>query len=237
MERYRYIPAEVVGGYWTLRGQFAEPELRLTKEEAAKVPVPFYVYDLEPDSEVGVFTEDIDEFTNVIPLPDSFDELDIDQDFRKDLRRVEKKNAELRLAQGTKDELVYASKWFLELCPDETEDDFRIRVEDWGRNCRLVSAFLGDELIAVHIAWDKDDTVHYCGCWWNRAYRNMSPAVFLLKKDIEKAIADGKKFYDLGIGDEKYKQEWRPKHTPTKYYAKMSKEVAEELEIPKFDEV
>jgi hypothetical protein len=209
----------------------------VTKEEAAALPVPFYAYGLETDSEVGFFTADPDEFTNMIPLPDYFDELEIDADFRKDLRRVEKKNAEVRLVPGSKDDLVYASKWFLELCPDECEDDFRIRLEDWRKNCRFVSAYLDDELIAVHIAWDIGDTVYYCGCWWNRRYRNMSPAVYLLKKDIEQAIADGKRFYDLGIGDERYKKEWHPASEPSKYYAKMDAETAKKLKIDKFDVV
>lgn len=45
------------------------------------------------------------------------------------------------------------------------------------------------------------------------------------------------KYYDLGIGDEKYKKKWNPIQRQTKYYAVMTKKMAEELGIKKFVEI
>lgn len=223
--------------YWTLKDNWFIPYGRLTAEEAKKVPVPFYVCELHPDNEIGFVAEDADEFTNLLELPGSFAELAarISPNLRKDLRRVEKKNAGVKVIFNRKSDFDAASKWFLELWPDETPEEFRRRRELWLEKCYFLSAYLEDELIAFHIAWDLGDSVYYCGCWWNRKYRNMSPAIFLLKHDIERAISAGKRVYDLGAGDEPYKKAWLPKSVPTKYYAKMTPEQAKELDVEKFD--
>ncbi|MBW2972611.1 GNAT family N-acetyltransferase [Candidatus Woesearchaeota archaeon] len=223
--------------YWTLKDIWFTPYGSLTAEEVKDAPVPFYVCELHPDNALGFETGEADEFTNMLLLPGSFEELAarIDPDLRKDLRRVERKNAEVKIVFNRKEDFDVASRWFLERWSDETTDEFRRRRELWLENCYFISAYLGDELIAFHIAWDLGESIYYCGCWWNREYRSMSPAIFLLKNDIERAIKDGKKIYDLGVGDEPYKKDWRPKSIPTKYYAKMTPEQAKELDVDKFD--
>ena len=110
-------------------------------------------------------------------------------------------------------------------------------MEIWKEHCETVSAYLGDELIAVHITMKKEDTVYYCGCWWNREYKSLSTPTFLLEQDIKNAIKDGMKYYDLGIGDEPYKKKWGVIEKPTKYYAILTKEIADYLGIKKYQKI
>jgi hypothetical protein len=235
MRRFEIVNSTL--DYWTLSDSWFFPCTRLTAKETLSLPTPFFVYGLPPDNKIGSFTKDLDEFTNKIPLKGSFDELDIDNDLRKDLKRIEKKNLNCRLIFNKKDDLDTASRWFLNLWDDETPEHFARRKELYLKNCNFISLYNGDELIAFHISWDYKDLIFYCGCWWNRAYKNQCPATFLLKKDIERAISLGKRFYDLGLGDEAYKKRWHPISVPTKYYAKMDKETAAVIHVEVFDEV
>jgi CelD/BcsL family acetyltransferase involved in cellulose biosynthesis len=59
----------------------------------------------------------------------------------------------------------------------------------------------------------------------------------LLKKDIEKAISQGIKYYDLEIGDQPYKKKWGVVEKPTKYYAVLTKKLADYLGIEKYVEM
>ena len=222
--------------YWTWEDLDYLPYAWLDKKDLKNLPLPFYIISLRPDCPVGFVSDEADQLTNIIELPDSFDKLKLDNDFRKDLKRVEKKNEGLRLVYNEKDALEKSSKWFLEFFK-EPKEDFKRRMEVWKEKCYTLSAYLGNELIAVHIALKENDTIYYCGCWWNREYKNLSTPVFLLKKDIEKAIEDKIKIYDLGIGDEPYKKKWGVIEKPTKSYAVMTKELADYLEIKKYIEI
>lgn len=222
--------------YWTWKDLDYLPYAWLDKKDLKTLPTPFYIFSIHPDCPIGFESEEKDELTNIIPLPDSFDKLKLDNDFRKDLKRVEKKNEGLRLVYNEKDALDKSSKWFLEQWKEDKKE-FARRLEIWKEKCYTISAYLGDELIAVHIAMKEKDTIYYFGCWWNREYKSMSTPIFLLKKDIEKAIEDKIKIYDLEIGDEPYKKKWGVIEKPTKYYAVMTKEFADYLEIKKYKEI
>ena len=222
--------------YWTWKDLDYLPYAWLDKKDLKTLPSPFYIFSIDPDCPIGFESEEKDELTNIIPLPDSFDKLKLDNDLRKDLKRVEKKNENIRLVYNEKDALKKSSKWFLELWKEDKEE-FKRRMEIWTEKCYTISAYLEDELIAVHIAMKKDDTIYYCGCWWNRKYKNLSIPTFLLEQDIKNAIKDGMKFYDLEIGDEPYKKKWGVIEKPTKYYAIMTKELADYLEIKKYVEI
>ena len=93
---FQYVTRDDGNGYWTLKDTWFLPYPSITSEETKKVPVPFYLYGLKPDSPLGWPTEDPDEFTNVLDLPRSFSELDLTSDHRKDLKRIEKKNEHTR---------------------------------------------------------------------------------------------------------------------------------------------
>lgn len=168
-------------------------------------------------------------------LPKRFEDLTMDPDLRKDLRRIEKKNSDVVLVLNEKNALKKSQRWFLELWKEEKED-FARRLSLWKKKCYTLSAYAGKELLGVHIAMkdEKKKTVYYFGCWWNRDHRSRSLPTFLLKKDIERAITEKMKYYDLEVGDEPYKRQWGVIRKPTKYYAILSKEMAEYLGIPKY---
>jgi len=142
-------------------------------------------------------------------------------------------NADVKIVYNEFDALDKSKHWFLENWK-ENKRDFQRRLKLWKEKCYTISAYLGDELIAVHIAMREENTVFYLGCWWNKKYKPLSTPIFLLKKDIENAIINKMHYYDLEIGDQPYKKKWGVVEKPTKYYAILSKEQAEYLEIKKY---
>ncbi|MFA4952792.1 MAG: GNAT family N-acetyltransferase [Candidatus Pacearchaeota archaeon] len=219
--------------YWTWKDLDFLPYAWLEKKDLKTLPTPFLITEIHPDCPVGFETKEKNWFTNIIKLPDSFDKLRLDNDLRKDLKRVEKKNADVKIIYNEKDALDKSKKWFLEFWK-ENKKDFQRRLKLWKEKCCTISAYLGKELIAVHITMKEKDTVFYLGCWWNRKYSSLSTPTFLLKKDIEKAIRDGMKYYDLEVGEESYKKKWGVIEKPTKYYAVLTKELADYLEIENY---
>ena len=219
--------------YWTWKDLPYLPYAWLDKKDLKNLPTPFILTEIHPDCPVGFETQEKDEFTNIIKLPDSFDKLKLNNDLRKDLKRVEKKNADIKIFYNEKDALDKSKKWFLEFLK-ENRKDFQRRLELWKEKCYTLSAYLGEELIAVHIAMKEKDTIFYLGCWWNRKYKSLSTPTFLLKKDIERAIKDKIKFYDLEIGDQLYKKKWGVIEKPTKYYAVLTKELADYIGMEKY---
>ena len=227
--------------YWIWRDIHFLPYAWLEEKDLKTLPRPFYLYQIHPDCKIGFEADDKEDFTNIIKLSDSFDKLNLDKDLRVDLRRVEKKNAEVTLKYNEKNALDKSKKWFLEIGQEDKEspDDLERRMKLWKDKCYTISAYLNGELIAVHIAMkdERAKTVFYFGCWWNKKYKSLSTPIFLLKKDIEKAIQDGLKFYDLEVGNESYKKEWGVIEKPTKYYAILTKPLAKHLGIKKYVEM
>lgn len=218
--------------YWTWRDVDFLPYAWLEEKNLESLPRPFYLQDLHPDCPVGFHCEGEESKTNEIILPGSFEQLSIHKDLLKDLRRIEKKNAETRLVRNEKGALQKASSWFVEQFGEEP-GDFKRRMQVW-RHASTLSAYAGGELIAVHITLPVNNIVYYLGCWWNREYKTASPPTFLLKKDIEQAIVDGVGIYDLGIGGEPYKKPWGVVRRQTKYYAQMSGRLAGELKLRQY---
>ena len=89
----------------------------------------------------------------------------------------------------------------------------------------------------MHIAMQENETIYYFGCWWNKRYKDMSVPIFLLKRDIEYAIKKKMKYYDLERGDESYKKKWGVIEKPVKYYAILSKEMANYLDVDEYVEI
>jgi hypothetical protein len=221
--------------YWTLKDYGIFPYSKLNKKNLSELPEPFFLFDLHPDSKIGFVSNRADSVTNIIVLKNSFEELKLDKYLRKDLKRIEKKNSEINLIENELNALEKSRKWFEELW-HEPKDELDYRIKIWNEHANTLSAYKENELIGVHISMQEKNTVFYLGCWWNRAYKNLSVPTFLLKKDIEKAIQNKMSFYDLGIGDESYKKQWKGIEKPTKYYAILTKELAEEMNVKEFIE-
>src|SRR3989338_7461800 len=101
--------------YWTWLDLPFLPYAWLDEKDLKSLPTPFFLSEIHPDCPIGFETKEKDEYTNIIELPDSFDKIKMYSDLRKDLRRVEKKNADLRLVYNEKNALDKSKKWFLKL--------------------------------------------------------------------------------------------------------------------------
>ena len=175
---------EINGYYWTLKDIDFIPYAWLDEKDLKDLPKPFFLSDIHPDCPIGFKSKDKEDYTNIIELPYSFEEIKIDKDLRKDLRRIEKKNFDLRMVLNEKNALEKSKKWFLELWK-ENKKDFNRRLKLWKKKCYTISAYLKKELIAVHIAMQENETIYYFGCWWNKRYKDMSVPIFLLKREIK----------------------------------------------------
>lgn len=221
--------------YWAWRDIDFLPYGWLDERELETLPLPIYAQDLHPDCPVGVPCGGEETKTNEIRLPATFGQLNLDPDLRTDLRRVERKNAGVQVVEGEKGALEKASPWFLQFW-GEKPDDFRRRMELW-KGASTLSAYEGEELLGVHIAFHSGNSVYYLGCWWDRNHKNRSIPTFLLSRDIERAISLSKSGYDLGIGSEPYKKQWGVTERQVKYYARMPARLAEKLGISEFDQM
>lgn len=233
---FEKIIRETGGFYWTWRDRDFYPYAWLEKKDLKELPLPFYLQDIHPACEIGFEATEKDEVTNIIELPETFSELKLNNDLRKDLRRVESKNSETKILFNEKNSLEKSKHWFLEQW-NENKKDFDRRMPLWKKISYTQSAYIGKELAGVHIAMEENKIIYYFGCWWNREYKNLSIPTFLLKKDIEKAIEKKMKYYDLEVGDETYKKKWGVIEKPTKYYAVLTKQLAEKMKIEKFIEI
>lgn len=219
--------------YWTWRDIHFLPYAWLNEKDLKNLPKPFFLSDIHPDCPIGFVSKDKEDLTNIIELPDSFEKIKMDKDLKKDLRRVEKKNSDLKVVYNEKDTMEKSKRWFLELWK-ESKKDFNRRLKIWKEKCYTLSAYIEKELIAVHIAMQEGKTIYYFGCWWNRKYSDRSVPTFLLKKDIENAIKKKIKYYDLERGNESYKKKWGVIEKPVKYYAILNKKLADYLEVDEY---
>lgn len=221
--------------YWTWRDVDFLPYAWLAEDELGALPRPIYIEDIHPDCHVGFPSESEEGKTNEILLPNSFDELRLDPGLRKDLRRVEKKNASTHIAANEEHALKKASPWFLEQWGEEPED-FKRRMHCW-KNAQTLSAYAGERLLGVHITLPAKDGAYYLGCWWDSSFKSLSVPTFLLKKDIEHSIARNLAFYDLGVGSEPYKKKWGIRERQTRYYAALPSTLAKKIGVKHFIEI
>lgn len=221
--------------YWTWRDIDFLPYAWLGETDVDALPLPFYVEDIHPDCPVGFACEGEHSKTNEILLGSSFAELRLDSDLRKDLRRIGKKNVGTAMVPNEKGALAKASRWFLERWNEEPPD-FSRRMLLW-KDAHTLSAYSGETLLGVHISLPAPGGAYYLGCWWDPDFKSLAIPTFLLKADIEGAIARNLSFYDLGVGSEPYKKQWGVRERQTKYYAAVQKPLAKKLGLKHFKEI
>ncbi len=206
--------------YWTHKYMWYYPYIWLNEEDIPRLPVPFVAFDIHYDCPLGRPGHDSEAITNIIALPEKREGLLLKPDLRKDLKRIARLNQDLIFRENRYEDLERASAWFVARFK-ESHRMLKRRLEIYGKDARWTAAFAGDDLIAVHIAMDDDDrkTTYYLGCWWNREHKHRCVPTFLLHQDILKAIDFGRRFYDLGIGDEPYKKKWPVVEKMSKCYA------------------
>ncbi|MFH1587247.1 MAG: GNAT family N-acetyltransferase [Candidatus Diapherotrites archaeon] len=222
--------------FWTWRDLSFMPYAWLDEKDLKTLPKPFLLEEIDPKCKIGHESEGKEATTNIIELPSHFEQLNLKPSLRKDLRRVEKKNADTSIVLNEENALENSEQWFLELWGEE-KSDFERRLSLWKEKAYTLSLYCGGELLGVHIAMEENESVYYLGCWWNRKHKDRSVPTYLLKKDIERAIQNGKKYYDLEVGSESYKKNWGVIEKQTKYYAVMTKSLAKMLGIKKFVEM
>ena len=205
--RFRKVRLTRDVSYWTHRDVWYLPYIWLEERDVGQLPLPFVSFSVHCDSPVGTVCDDEDAKTNIIALPPRQEELALDSDLRKDLKRIAKLNADVTFREGRPGDLEAASAWFVAQFK-ESKRDMRQRMDLYLKEARWTAAFVGEELLGVHLTMEDGEQVYYLGCWWNREHKRRCIPTFLLHRDILDTISRGKRSYDLGIGDESYKKQW-----------------------------
>ncbi len=227
---FRRVRLDRTHGYWGFRDDWFVPYVWLEERDIPRLPLPFVTFSLHYDCPVGRILDDPEMRTNIIPLPESPDALALSSDFRKDLRRIAKLNADLAFREDVPEDLTLAAGWFAQQFR-ESKRDLGRRLSLYLAQARWTAALIAGKPAAVHIAAEDAGTVYYLGCWWDRSFRQRSIPTFLLHRDILRAVGRGKRFYDLGIGDEPYKKKWPVVEKRTKYYARVDDETRKALDF------
>ena len=227
---FRRVRLDRTHGYWGFKDDWFVPYVWLEERDIPRLPLPFATFSLHYDSPVGRVSADPEMLTNIIPLPDAPGALALQSDLRKDLRRVTRLNSDLTFRENVPENLEAACTWFAEQF-HECKRDLGRRLSLYLTQARWTAAHLHGKLVAVHIAAEDAGSMYYLGCWWDRSYRQRSIPIFLLHRDILAAIGRGKRFYDLGIGNEPYKKKWPVVEKRTKYYARVDDETRKALDL------
>ena len=100
--------------YWVWLDEDYLPYINPTEEDIKNAPKPLLLRDINPNSKIGFETQDPESYSNTITLKNSFEELDIDSDLRKDLKRIEKKNEQIKIIANEPDALEKSKHWFIQ---------------------------------------------------------------------------------------------------------------------------
>lgn len=227
---FRRVRLDRTHGYWGFRDDWFVPYVWLDERDIPRLPLPFVTFSLHYDCPVGRILDDPEMRTNIIPLPESPEALALSSDLRKDIRRIARINADLTFRDNIPGDLEAASGWFAEQFR-ESKRDLGRRLSLYLAQARWTAALIAGKPVAVHISFEDAGTAYYLGCWWDRSHRQRSIPTFLLHRDILAAIARGKRFYDLGIGDEPYKKKWPVVEKRSKYLARVDEETRKALDL------
>lgn len=212
-------------------------------------PSPMWIAYLDPRGSLGK-VDTMGDKTYVIDLPDTFEKYfeKLPYDHRKELRYNYRKNSDILVEENRKEDINllwddYIAK-VLARCKEEGETPFSMEgIELLKRLFQdsmtyVLSFRMNGELYAVNISYRKNGVVYDSTCIRTRVEEVKSRGLgnFAVLKNIEYAIRDGYKEYDMLTGDWGYKHKFDAKPRSLKHYIKCSHEFARQYEIP-FEEI
>jgi hypothetical protein len=223
------------------------PVNRPSKQDLQNAPAPLWVTYIEPDSDIGIVDSKGDK-TYIIHLPESF-QLYLDTlgyDSRKEMNYVLRKCKELVCVENKKEDLLsVCSEHFSKInqrAIEEGEKPFSdigisTLVEIFQSDCvHTISVYEKDNPapIAINVSFQDKHKVFdsFCIRNTNDKYKKLSLGTFCILKNIEFAIRDNFKIYDMLAGGWGYKTKFGAVPTEMKVYIKCDREFAKHYEIP-----
>lgn len=219
------------------------------RKELETAPSPLWITYLDPRGELGKIDSKGDK-TFVIDLPNSFEEFlaALPYNHRKELRNNLRRNLDVLVEEGRVEDIdaLWDShiQGVQERCRAEGESPFSeagvAHLRELFRSplTSVLSFRINDTLYAVNISFRRSGVVYDSICLRTKIEEVKSRGLgnFAVLKNIESAIRDGFKEYDMLTGDWGYKHKFNAKPRSLKHYIKCTKSFASAYGIP-LDEV
>ena len=216
--------------------------INIVKEsDLLNAPTPLWITYLEPEDGIGTLDTKGDK-TFRFALPESFEVYieGLSYDNRKEMRYCLRKNADLTVLHDQKSDLFnICDQYFSEInqrCLAEGENPFsavgidilkRIYATD---RCKTSSIYFHNQLLGVNVSFERSGII-YDSCFMKTplalAHKKRSLGTFAILTNIERAITQQYRVYDMLVGEWGYKTKFGAVAVPMRSIIRGSKEFAE----------
>ena len=216
-------------------------------EDIKNSPSPLWITYIPPESPIGKIDSKGDK-TYRIALPGTYDEYiaSLRYDDRKEMRYVQRRAEGLIFIENQKQDLLQAcDEYFAQInqrAASEGEIPFsEASIETlkdiFHQDCvHTISIFSADnpKPIAINVSFRTGGVVYDSFCIRTNSpeYKKLSLGTVAILKNIEFAIRDGFKVYDMLTGDWGYKTKFGAIATSLKTYIKCDRQFAQHYQIP-----
>lgn len=221
------------------------PYVEVSKEDLRDAPSPLWITDIAPGSPIGNACEE-EEGTFIIDLPASYEDYLklLSSKTRKKFRTIARNNEDLEIKENSNEDIDALWQYYVDRLQTlatkaggehYTPDELAIRREFYqGSKIRTLSFYHQNELLAVNVSFWESDTVFDLACLIKPtdSALDRSLGTLAILKNIELAINQGRKFYDLLSRDYGYKRSYGAREYKMRAVIVCSKEFAREYQIP-----
>jgi hypothetical protein len=216
-------------------------------EDIQNSPSPLWITYLDPDSAIGKIDSKGDR-TYRITLPASYEEYiaSLSYDNRKEMRYVQRRAEDLVFIENQKQDLLEACDEYFAQINQRAVSEGEIPFSEAGiqtlkdifpQECvHTISIFAAGnpKPIAINVSFRANSVVYdsFCIRSYSPEYKKLSLGTVAILKNIEFAIRDGFKVYDMLTGDWGYKTKFGAVATALKTYIKCNRDFASHYQIP-----
>jgi hypothetical protein len=222
----------------------------VNEEDLKDAPEPLWITYLEPEDGIGTLDSKGD-MTYRLDLPQSFEQYieSLDYDSRKEMRYVLRKNQDLIVLENQKEDLLAVCDGHFETirnrCIQEGETPFSLEGIDILKKiyatplCYSLSFIdsSSKKLLGVNVSFRRKGIVYDSVCIRpeNELAKKRSLGTYAILKNIEFAIRDKQRIYDMLVGEWGYKPKFGAKAVPMRHIIRCSRQFADSYGIPHQD--
>ena len=241
---YSFLQEKEGSPFWTHPLWWLLPQIVISEEEINNAPKPLWISEIDPACEYGKVMNAA-EGKYLIDLPNNFGDYlqQRDYKYRKTFRYILRKNSDLTVTIGGQNDIDslwdnYCSKLQSlndkQDCMPYNENEIKYRRELFqGPNIEVLTVSHDNHVIACNVSSWRDGSVYDLAFLGdsNGAYQNRSLGIFLILKNIERAIEKGVATYDLLTKNYGYKHTLGAREVKCKHYIACSRDFAREYAI------